>query len=55
MLRPLRRKEVIALEEHFSKDKNDKTAERVGRSYTRLEIARIEEARVPWLRRRRRR
>ncbi len=54
MFRPLRRKDVLLLEEEFDKQKNDKTAVQIGKTYTRLEIARLEERRVPWLRRRRR-
>jgi hypothetical protein len=49
----LNRKDILRLEEKIPKA--DAVADRTGRSYTRVEIARLEEQRVPWLRRRRQR
>lgn len=50
MPRLLRKKDIDKLEQEIPK--NDRTAERIGRSYSRAQIARLEEQKVPWLRRR---
>lgn len=49
----LRRKDILRLEQEITK--KDATADRIGRSYTRAQIAKLEEQHVPWLRARRRR
>lgn len=49
----LTRKDIARLETEIPK--RDPVADRVGRTYTRGEIEKLEEQRLPWLRARRRR
>lgn len=49
----LRRNDILRLENEIAR--NDPVADNIGRSYTRVQIEKLEEKHVPWLRRRRRR
>ena len=51
-MRRLRPKDLVRLEGEIPK--NDRVADQIGRSYSRGQIAKLEEQKVPWLRRRRR-
>jgi hypothetical protein len=48
----LLRSDILRLEQEIPK--KDAVADRTGRTYTRVEIQKLEEKHVPWLRRRRR-
>lgn len=51
-MRRLRRKDIDKLEQEITRI--DPVADRVGRTYTRAQITKLEEQRAPWLKRRRR-
>lgn len=50
-----RREEDDEMEQTVGVQKNDPLATKIGRTYTPADIERLEEERVPWLRKRRRR